>query len=81
MYLSLGGILLGDFLILNSSPITASLLDSINFALTVLWVDLCPYQSTVSSRLQKVSTLGCISSMLEVIAKVIPIDSWAPPLS
>ena len=48
MYLSLGGILLGDFLILNSSPITASLLDSINFALTVLWVGLYPYQSTVS---------------------------------
>ena len=81
MYLSLGGILLGHFLILNSSPMTVFLLDSINFGLTVLWVGLYPYQSTVSSRLQKVSTLGCISSMLEVIAKVIPIDSWATPLS
>ena len=49
MYLSLGGMLLGHFLILNSSPITASLLDSINFALTVLWMGLCPYQSIVSS--------------------------------
>ena len=87
-YLSMGWVSIwaGYWLVIPSVsasyPVPAFLVDRIKFGLKVLWVGWCPYSSPgVPAWLQEVASSGSISPMLWVTAKVILIDSWAPPLS
>ena len=80
MSFELGWLLVGHFFSLCSVP--TSILDKANFGSKVLWVGWYPYASTEGPPWkQKVASSGSMSPLLGILAKVICIDSWEPPIS
>jgi hypothetical protein len=80
--LKLGVLLVGQPLSLCSIPCPCISCRQVKFGLKVLWVGWCPYCSNgVLAFLHQVASLGSISPLLWVSAKVISIDSWETPWS